>query len=196
MLDDDRRRRRRAALDVDCDAYPYAAGSNPLKNLLPPWVQAGGVAAMLARLAPRRNARADPRRDRRATASTIGAASRPGTACRSRSRRTCRNTPGEPSAQLAASAAHDPIDALCDYLIDDKGATRVLITSICEDDIRDIVALADGAGRLRRQLRRDLRHGQPGHAAPALLRHLPAHHRALRRASSSICCRSKRRSTR
>ena len=26
-------------LDVDCDAYPYTAGSNPLKNLLPQWVQ-------------------------------------------------------------------------------------------------------------------------------------------------------------
>ena len=38
-------------LDVDCDCYPYEAGSNPLKNLLPPWVQAGGVEAMLTRLA-------------------------------------------------------------------------------------------------------------------------------------------------
>ena len=37
-------------VDVDCDAYPYTAGSNPLKNLLPQWVQAGGVAAMLERL--------------------------------------------------------------------------------------------------------------------------------------------------
>ena len=27
-------------LDVDCDSYPYDAGSNPLKNLLPQWVQA------------------------------------------------------------------------------------------------------------------------------------------------------------
>src|SRR4029453_15676438 len=26
-------------LDVDCDSYPYAAGSNPLNNLLPAWVQ-------------------------------------------------------------------------------------------------------------------------------------------------------------
>ena len=37
--------------DIDCDAYPYAAGANPLKNLLPPWVQVGGLEAMLARLA-------------------------------------------------------------------------------------------------------------------------------------------------
>src|SRR6202041_771606 len=37
-------------VDVDCDSYPYAAGSNPLKNILPPWVQAGGVGPMLRRL--------------------------------------------------------------------------------------------------------------------------------------------------
>src|SRR5258707_4878097 len=43
---------RRQGLDIDCDAYPYTAGSNPLKNLLPQWVQAGGGAQMLARLRP------------------------------------------------------------------------------------------------------------------------------------------------
>ena len=43
-------------LDIDCDAYPYAAGSNPLKNLLPQWVQSGGVPAMLERLKEKRHA--------------------------------------------------------------------------------------------------------------------------------------------
>ncbi len=42
---------RAEGLAVDCDAYPYAAGSNPLKNLLPQWVQSDGIEAMLARLA-------------------------------------------------------------------------------------------------------------------------------------------------
>ena len=42
---------RRRGLRVDCDAYPYTAGANPLKNLLPPWVQTGGSETMLARLA-------------------------------------------------------------------------------------------------------------------------------------------------
>src|SRR5262249_5456743 len=37
--------------DIDCDAYPYAAGANPLKTLGPPWVRIGGNAAMLAGLA-------------------------------------------------------------------------------------------------------------------------------------------------
>src|SRR5215468_12091836 len=36
---------------IDCDAYPYTAGANPLKNLLPPWVQIGDNETMLARLA-------------------------------------------------------------------------------------------------------------------------------------------------
>ena len=53
-------------LDVDCDSYPYAAGSNPLKNLMPQWVQAGGVEPMLRRLQlaeTRERIRADIARD-------------------------------------------------------------------------------------------------------------------------------------
>jgi len=38
-------------LKIDCDSHPYTAGSNPLKNLMPQWVQAGGVDAMLERIA-------------------------------------------------------------------------------------------------------------------------------------------------
>ena len=37
-------------VDVHCDQYPYTAGTNPLRNLLPLWVQAGGIEAMLERL--------------------------------------------------------------------------------------------------------------------------------------------------
>ena len=41
---------------------------------------------------------------------------------------------------LAAGRKHDPVDTLCDYLADDQGSTRVLVTSISEDDIEQIVA--------------------------------------------------------
>ena len=37
-------------VDLFCDQYPYTAGTNPLRNLLPVWVQDGGVEAMLQRL--------------------------------------------------------------------------------------------------------------------------------------------------
>ena len=130
---------RSRGLDVDCDAYPYAAGSNPLKNLLPQWVQSGGVGAMIERLrAPdaREKIRADIARNGLNNWGRI-----PSWDCVRIS--ISPNLPqyaGRTIAQLAAERGHDPIDTLCDYLADDKGATRVLVTSISEDDILDIMA--------------------------------------------------------
>src|SRR5438105_2571736 len=42
---------RAAGCDIDCDAYPYAAGANPLKNLLPPSIQLHVTDTMPAQLA-------------------------------------------------------------------------------------------------------------------------------------------------
>ncbi len=129
---------RKRGLDVDCDSYPYTAGSNPLKNLLPQWVQAGGVEAMIERLAsPETRARigADIARDGLNNWGRL-----PSWDCVQIS--VSPHLPqfaGRTIAALAAERGHDPIDTLCDYLIADKGATRVLVTSISEDDVRDIV---------------------------------------------------------
>ncbi len=126
-------------LDVDCDSYPYAAGSNPLKNLLPQWVQAGGVPAMIERLKQpetRARIRADIARDGLNNWGRI-----PSWDCVQIS--ISPNLPqfaGRTIAQLAAERSADPIDTLCDYLANDQGATRVLVTSISEDDIEHIVA--------------------------------------------------------
>ena len=129
---------RARGLDIDCDAYPYTAGSNPLKNLLPQWVQAGGVPAMLERLADktvRTRIRDDIARDglnnwgRIESWEAVQISVSP-------------NLPqyaGRTIAQLAAERDQDAIDTLSDYLIDDKGATRVLVTSISEDDVRDLM---------------------------------------------------------
>jgi len=130
---------RARGLDVDCDAYPYTAGSNPLKNLLPQWVQAGGVAAMLERLRleeTRARIRIDIGRHglnnwgRVPSWDSVRISVTP-------------NLPqhaGRTFGELAAERGQDPVDCVCDYLIDDKGATRVLVTSISEDDVTDIVA--------------------------------------------------------
>ncbi len=135
-------RARDAGCDIDCDAYPYAAGANPLKNLLPPWVQVGDNAAMLARLAlPEIRARIEAEIadnglnnwGRIPSWEAVQVSISP-------------NLPqhaGKTIAALAASRAAgrgvDPIDLVCDLLVEDNGATRVLITSISEDDIRTIV---------------------------------------------------------
>src|SRR5262245_31371221 len=129
---------RQEGLAVDCDAYPYAAGSNPLKNLLPQWVQSGGLEAMLARLAlaeTRERVRAEIARDGLNNWGRI-----PSWDCVQIS--ISPHLPqhvGETFGVLAAVRGRDPVDVVCDYLIEDKGATRVLITSIAEDDIRTIV---------------------------------------------------------
>jgi N-acyl-D-amino-acid deacylase len=125
-------------LDVDCDSYPYAAGSNPLKNLLPPWVQAGGVEAMLARLPQketRERLRSDIARDGLNNWGRI-----PSWDCVQIS--ISPHLPqyqGRTIGALAEAQGIDPIDAFCQYLVEDQGATRVLVTSISEDDITDIV---------------------------------------------------------
>jgi N-acyl-D-amino-acid deacylase len=129
---------RAEGLDVDADAYPYAAGANPLKNLLPPWVQVGGNAAMLARLAePQIRARIA----QEIAESGLNNWGRiPNWECVQVSISPNRpETAGMTVAQLATAEGKDPIDQLCDHLMADNGATRVLITSISEDDIRTIV---------------------------------------------------------
>src|SRR6516225_9163928 len=129
---------RQEGLAVDCDAYPYAAGSNPLKNLLPQWVQSDGLEAMLARLAlpeTRDRIRTEIGRDglnnwgRIPSWDAVQISISP----------YLPQHAGETFGRLAAMRGCDPIDVVCDYLIEDKGATRVLITSIAEEDIREIV---------------------------------------------------------
>jgi N-acyl-D-amino-acid deacylase len=126
-------------LDVDCDSYPYAAGSNPLKNLLPQWVQSGGVPAMIERLKlpeTRARIRSDIERDGLNNWGRI-----PSWDCVQIS--ISPHLPqfaGRTILALATKRHQDPVDTLCDYLADDQGATRVLVTSISEDDIEHIVA--------------------------------------------------------
>jgi N-acyl-D-aspartate/D-glutamate deacylase len=129
---------RQEGLAVDCDAYPYAAGSNPLKNLLPQWVQSDGLEAMLTRLAlPETRERIRAEIDRGGL-NNWGRIPSWDSVQISISPHLPQHA-GETFGKLAAARGQDPIDIVCDYLIEDRGATRVLITSIAEEDIREIV---------------------------------------------------------
>jgi len=124
--------------NIDCDAYPYAAGANPLKNLLPPWVQVGGNDAMLARLAlPETRARIGAEIADRGLNNWGRIPSWEAVQISISPR--LPETAGQTVAALAGVRRCDPIDQICDHLIADHGATRVLIASISEDDIRTIV---------------------------------------------------------
>ena len=132
----DAARSRRA--DIDCDAYPYAAGSNPLKNIMPQFVQAGGVEAMLERL------KLGETRDRVRSEIAAHGLNNWGRIenwdCIQIS--ISPHTPqfsGRTIGQLARERGKDPIDVMCDYLIEDQGATRVLVTSISENDVKELI---------------------------------------------------------
>jgi N-acyl-D-amino-acid deacylase len=129
---------RERGCDIDCDAYPYTAGANPLKNLLPAWVQIGGSEAMLARLALQ-----ETRAQIRAEIANRGLNNwgriPSWEAVQISISPRLPQTAGKTVAALATARGSDPIDQICDHLIADSGATRVLITAISEDDIRTIV---------------------------------------------------------
>jgi N-acyl-D-amino-acid deacylase len=105
---------------------------------MPQWVQAGGVPAMLERLRlpeTRARIRDDIDRDGLNNWGRI-----PDWDCVRIS--ISPNVPhyaGRTIADLARERGADPIDVVCDCLIEDKTATRVLVTSISEDDVRDIL---------------------------------------------------------
>ena len=124
--------------DIDCDAYPYTAGANPLKNLLSGWVQIGGNEAMLARLAqPEIRLRLKAEIAEHGLNNWGRIPSWDAVQISISPQRP--NTAGHTVASLAATRSCDPIDQICDHLIADHGATRVLVTSMSEDDIRTIV---------------------------------------------------------
>jgi N-acyl-D-amino-acid deacylase len=123
---------------VHCDQYPYTAASNPLRNLLPLWVQEGGVDAMLERLAEP-GTRARIRRDIEVHGLTSWGRIPSWEAVRIAISPHRGEYAGCTIAELARRQSADPIDAVCDYLVDDRGATRIVITSMAEDDVQALL---------------------------------------------------------
>ncbi|HUZ73740.1 MAG TPA: D-aminoacylase [Stellaceae bacterium] len=123
---------------VDCDQYPYTAASNPLKNLLPPWVQSDRVEDMAARLA-------DPAERQRIRAAIAADGLNNFGRIPDWNAIRISVSPHQPQfagrtiADIAGERGADAVDCVCDYLIADRCATRVLVTSIGEDDVRALI---------------------------------------------------------
>ena len=128
---------RAAGLDISADQYPWAASSNNLDASLPVWVREGGGDAMVARLndpAKRAQVRADflklpENADWPAGAARILVTSVLNPALKA--------SEGQTIEQIAAAAGKDPLDALLDLVIADKGNTGRVSFSMSEDDVRD-----------------------------------------------------------
>ena len=130
---------RHRGVDVNCDQYPYTAGTNPLRNLLPVWVQKGGVAAMLARLQEsdvRDKIRADVERDGLTNFGRIESWK----AVRISIAGNQPELAGQTVGDIAEARASDPVDTVCDILLADNGHTRILVESMSETDVQEILA--------------------------------------------------------
>ena len=128
---------RRRGVPVDVDAYPYDTATNPLRNLLPRWVMDGGIAAMLERLG-RRDIRTRLRDDIARNGLTNFGRIPSWDVVRVAVAPHLSEHAGRTLGDIARSRGVESLDAVCDFIIADRGETRILITSMDEPDVREI----------------------------------------------------------
>ncbi len=130
---------RRRGVPVDCDQYPYDAGVNPLRNLLPVWVQRGGIGPMLERLRDpqvRQRMRGEIARDGFTNFGKLSSWDD----IRVSLSRARPEIAGRTIGEMARAAGGDPLDQVCDCILADSGSTRVLVRSMSEQDVESIIA--------------------------------------------------------
>ncbi|MGW5666856.1 N-acyl-D-amino-acid deacylase family protein [Micromonospora sp. NPDC003776] len=134
-------RARADGLDVTCDVYPYTAGSTALHAMLPPWLIADGVPAMLT-------AATDPAvRDRIRHDLVAGLPGWENTVgnggwdlIRVASAPNNPDAQGHTIADLATARGVDPVDYACDLLVAEHSDVTILSHSMHEDDVRRVLA--------------------------------------------------------
>ena len=133
---------RQRGVRIDCDQYPYTTATNPLRNLLPTWIQAGGLEAMLQRLAEP-EIRDRLRQDIEAQGLNNFGRIPSWNDVRIAISPHQPDYAGHTIEAIARGRSCEPLDAVCDYLIADRGHTRILITSMHEDDVKTIMQSPD-----------------------------------------------------
>ncbi len=134
-------RTREEGLDVTADQYPYPAGrSTTLQSILPPWVQEGGVDAVVERLqdpATRERVRdelLDPSGGTRMGSGLDGILIS--------SLETPDNRPfiGRTIVEIGELLGKDPVDAVFDLLVIERCAVGMVAFSMSEEDVRTVMA--------------------------------------------------------
>ena len=130
---------RKAGVDVAADTYAYPAWFNSLSSFVPPWAHDGGTVKLLERLGDpgaRRRIRKDMESEDAGwdnswqkipgpEAMLIGAVQNP----------ALRRFQGKTLAEVARARGADPIDALLDFLVEDKAYTSVAVFGMSEPDV-------------------------------------------------------------
>jgi N-acyl-D-amino-acid deacylase len=131
---------RASGLDIRADMYPYLAGATALHSCLPPWVAVGGMSKLLERLkdpATRKKIKAEMASDHPgwenlyydsggASGVMISGVANPG----------LKLYDGKTIAQVAKMEHKQPLDALLDFVLADKGETGALYFIASEKDLQ------------------------------------------------------------
>src|SRR5437879_5896288 len=127
--------------DVTADMYPYLAGATALASSLPPWVADGGLNKLLERLrdpAVRQRIKTEMSSTGERTWENLyldsgGAA---GVMVASVVNPELKQYTGKTVAEIAALQKKDPLDALFDFVLADKGLTGALYFIASEEDLQ------------------------------------------------------------
>ncbi len=126
--------------DVTADMYPYVAGGTALASSLPPWMADGGMPKLLERLqdpATRAKAKGEMASEQRGWENLYFASGGAGGVLVSGIENPdIKKFDGKTIAQIAAEQKKDPLDALMDLILADKGQTGALYFIASEDDLR------------------------------------------------------------
>ena len=131
---------RRTGLKITADVYPYTAASTSLNACLPPWALEGGTERMLARLGdPATRARL---KREIATDSNdweniyLGSGGAEGVLIGSVNNRALEALQGQRLSEIAATQNKEPLDALFDLILADRGQTGAIYFMMSENDLR------------------------------------------------------------
>jgi N-acyl-D-aspartate/D-glutamate deacylase len=131
---------RQHGVRAHADVYPYVAGSTYLHQVLPPWVKVGGLVAMVDRLRvqeQRQRIRHDIEQDAGGWANQVAAAGGwQNILVTSVQNPARRDAEGRRVAELASISDSDPLDYAMDLLIDDRGASTMVVFHMDEVDMR------------------------------------------------------------
>jgi len=127
--------------DVTADMYPYLAGATALASSLPPWVADGGLNKLLERLrdpAVRQRIKTEMSATGERTWENLylDAGGAPGVMVASVVNPDLKQYTGKTMAEIAQAQNKDPLDALMDFVLADKGLSGALYFIASEEDLQ------------------------------------------------------------
>jgi N-acyl-D-amino-acid deacylase len=119
-------------VDVGFDCYPYICGSTVMTQLLPQWALDGGIDGLAARLA-------DPAMRKRITTETdaVLAQGWKGIAVAAAGSPRNQGLVGKTVAEIAEALGREPVEVVCDLIIEERGQVAILEYNQSEENLRE-----------------------------------------------------------